>query len=170
LVFLKQVLGREYVLDKRLQSILADYGAGDEAALIPILQRVQEEMGYVSEDAIFAISDSIDVPPAEVFGVLTFYAQFRLQPVGKHNCRVCRGTACHVRGAPTILTSVRDELGLNEDMDTTSDSLFTLEEIACFGACSLAPVMVLDDRTYGRMTPARARKLIKQVKETEDVH
>jgi NADH-quinone oxidoreductase subunit E len=157
-------------LDERLQSILADYGEGDEAALIPILQRVQEELGYVSEDAIFGISDTINVPPAEVFGVLTFYAQFRLEPAGKHNCKVCRGTACHVRGAPTILTGVRDELGLREDIDTTADNLFTLEQIACFGACSLAPVVVLDGQTYGRMTPSRARKLIKQVKEAEDVH
>lgn len=156
-------------MDERLKTILADYGKGDEAALVPILQRVQGELGYVSEDAIFAIGETINVPPAEVFGVLTFYAQFRLDPVGKHNCRVCRGTACHVRGAPTILTSVRDEIGLSEDTDTTSDRLFTLEQIACFGACSLAPVMVLDDHTYGRMTPARARKLIKEVKEAEDV-
>ena len=157
-------------MDERLQSILANYEEADEAALIPILQHVQGELGYVSEDAIFAISDTINVPPAEVFGVLTFYAQFRLDPVGDHNCKVCRGTACHVRGAPTILTSVRDELGLDEDVDTTSDNLFTLEQIACFGACSLAPVMVLDGQTYGRMTPARARKLLKQVKEAEDVH
>ncbi len=168
--FSKQVARKERVLDERLQSILADCGEADEAALVPILQRVQEELGYVSEDAVFAISDTISVPPAEVFGVLTFYAQFRLDPLGKHNCRVCRGTACHVRGAPAILTSVHDELKLDEETDTTSDNLFTLEQIACFGACSLAPVMVIDGQTYGRMTPDRARKLIKQVKEAEDVH
>jgi NADH-quinone oxidoreductase subunit E len=157
-------------LDDGLRTILADYPGADEAALIPILQRVQGELGYVSEDAIFAIGDAINVPAAEVFGVLTFYAQFRLEPVGKHNCKVCRGTACHVRGAPTILDSARDQLGLDDDTDTTVDHLFTLEQIACFGACSLAPVMVLDGHTYGRMTPDKARKLIKRVKEDEDVH
>jgi len=157
-------------LDAKLQTILADYGKGDQAALIPILQRIQGELGYVSEEAIFAVSDTIAVPPAEVFGVLTFYAQFRLTPVGKHHCKVCRGTACHVRGAPAILNSVRSELGLDESADTTADKLFTLEEIACFGACSLAPVMVLDAHTYGRMTPSKARKLIKKVKEAEDAH
>ena len=157
-------------MDPRLRTILADYATKDHTALISILQRVQEELGHVSEEAVFAIGDTIAVPPAEVFGVLTFYAQFRLTPVGKHNCKVCRGTACHVRGAPRILDGARSELGLAEGTDTTPDNLFTLEEIACFGACSLAPVMVLDGRTYGRMTPSRARKLIGQIKESEDVH
>lgn len=155
-------------MDEMLQSILADLGKADRSVLIPILQKVQQGMGYVSEEAIFGISETLGIPPAEVFGVLTFYAQFRLTPVGRHMCRVCRGTACHVRGAPTILHSARDELGLEEGQDTTADSLFTLEEIACFGACSLAPVMVLDGHTYGRMTPARARKLITSVKEAPD--
>ena len=155
-------------MDGELQSILAECSKGDSAALIPILQQVQGRFGYVSAEAIFAISDTIGVPPAEVFGVLTFYAQFRLTPVGKHSCRVCRGTACHVRGAPAILNSVRNELGLVESVDTTEDRLFTLEEIACFGACSLAPVMVIDGHTYGRMTPSKARDLIQEVREAED--
>ena len=161
---------KEGVLDDKLQTILADYDREDRGALIPVLQRVQTALGYVSEEAMFGISQRIGIPPAEVFGVLTFYAQFRQEPVGKHSCRVCRGTACHVRGAPAILTSVRDELDLDESTDTTQDRLFTLEEIACFGACSLAPVMVIDDTTYGRMTPSRARKLIRKVKEAEDAH
>jgi len=159
---------KEGILDATLRTILADYSKGDQAALIPILQRVQTELGYISEEAIFAISDTIAIPPAEVFGALTFYAQFRLTPGGKHSCKVCRGTACHVRGAPNILSSVRSELGIDESSDTTPDRLFTLEEIACFGACSLAPVMVINGHTYGRMTPSRARDLIKKIKETED--
>ena len=156
-------------MDERLKTILADYGKGDEAALVPILQRVQGELGYVSEDAVFAISDTINVPPAEVFGVLTFYAQFRLTPMGKHNCRVCRGTACHVRGAPTILTGVRDELGLGEDTDTTSDHLFTLEQIACFGACSLAPVIRVGETVYGNMDQRKAVKLLERYERREPV-
>lgn len=155
-------------MEDKLQSILANYKKGDDTALIAILQRVQSELGYVPPEAIFAISKVTGVPPAEVFGVLSFYAQFRLTPLGKHHCKVCRGTACHVRGAPAILNSVRDELGMEAGSDTTRDCLFTLEEIACFGACSLAPVVVLDEHTYGRMTPARARKLIREVKEAEN--
>jgi len=163
------IAGKEGVLNAKLRTILDSYSKGEQAALIPILQKVQTELGYVSEEAIFAISDTIGVPPAEVFGVLTFYAQFRLTPVGKHSCKVCRGTACHVRGAPAILNSVRSELGVDKSSDTTPDGLFTLEEIACFGACSLAPVMVLDGHTYGRMTPSKARNLIKKIKEAEGV-
>ena len=161
---------KEDVLDDRLATVLAQYGKADHSTLIPILQRVQGELGYISEEAISAISDITGVPPAEVFGVLTFYAQFRLRPLGKHNCRVCRGTACHVRGAPVILGSVLGELDLSGDSDTTPDLLFTLEEIACFGACSLAPVMVIDGHTYGRMTPSKGRDLIQKVREAEDAH
>jgi len=157
-------------LDEKLQTILAGHEKQGSGALIPILQKVQTAFGYISEEAMFDISDRIRIPPSEVFGVLTFYAQFRQRPVGKHTCKVCRGTACHVRGAPAILTSVQDELGLDESTDTTRDGLFTLEEIACFGACSLAPVAVIDGITYGRMTPSRARKLIKEVKEAEGAH
>ncbi len=157
-------------MNDKLQAILANYGPDDKEALISILQQVQGIFGYVSEEAIFAISKTIGVPPAAIFGVLTFYAQFRLHPLGKHNCKVCRGTACHVRGASAILGSVRDELALDIRVDTTPDGLFTLEEIACFGACSLAPVMVLDGTTYGRMTPAKARDLIRKVKEAEGVY
>ena len=157
-------------MDEKLQTILAGHEKQDGGALIPILQKVQTAFGYISEEAVFDISDGIGLPPAEVFGVLTFYAQFRQQPVGKHTCKVCRGTACHVRGAPAILTSMQDELGLDESTDTTRDGLFTLEEIACFGACSLAPVAVIDGTTYGRMTPSRARKLIRKVKEVEGAH
>ena len=157
-------------MDEKLQTILAGHEKQGSGALIPILQKVQTAFGYISEEAMFDISDRIRIPPSEVFGVLTFYAQFRQRPVGKHTCKVCRGTACHVRGAPAILTSVQDELGLDESTDTTRDGLFTLEEIACFGACSLAPVAVIDGITYGRMTPSRARKLIKEVKEAEGAH
>lgn len=155
-------------MDNKLQNILANYGKGNQESLIPILQRVQAELGYISEEAIFAISEASDVPPAEVFGTLTFYAQFRLAPTGKHNCKVCRGTACHVRGAPAILDSVHSELKIDENSDTTQDGLFTVEQIACFGACSLAPVMVLDGHTYGRMTPSKARSLIKKILEAEN--
>ncbi len=139
-------------------------GAGQEkSALIPLLQKVQVEFGYVPKEAIVAISNRLRVPTSEIFGVLTFYAQFRLKPVGKHMIKVCRGTACHVRGAPFILNAVEDELKLTGSEDTTPDREFTLEKIACFGACSLAPVMVVDNDTSGHMTPDGARRLIRKI-------
>jgi NADH-quinone oxidoreductase subunit E len=136
----------------------------ERSALIPVLQFVQTQAGYVSKDAVAAISNRLRVPTSEIFGVLTFYAQFRLKPMGKHNIKVCRGTACHVRGAPFIINAVEDELKLTDTTeDTTPDGEFTVEKIACFGACSLAPVMVLDGDTSGHMSPDRARRLIRRI-------
>lgn len=141
-------------------------GKGD---LIPLLQKAQEAEGYVSEEAIYAIAEKLRIPASEVFGVLSFYAQFRLRPMGKHNVKICRGTACHVRGSPRIVTAVESELKLESGEDTTPDALFTVEKIACFGACSLAPVMVVDGRTYGNLSPDKARRLIRKIAEEEHV-
>ena len=152
----------------KLEDILTGYRGSGQEALIPLLQRVQEELGHVSEEAIFGISETLGIPAAEVFGTLTFYAQFRLTPRGRHSVKICRGTACHVRGAQSIISSVEDELKLDNSTDTTDDGLFTVEKIACFGACSLAPVMVVDDNTMGRMTPAKARRVLRRVKESHD--
>lgn len=140
-------------------------GKGD---LIPLLQKAQEAEGYVSEEAIYAIAEKLRIPASEVFGVLSFYAQFRLRPMGKHNVKICRGTACHVRGSPLIVTAVESELQLGGE-DTTPDGLFTVEKIACFGACSLAPVMVVDGRTYGNLSPDKARRLIRKTAEEDHV-
>lgn len=144
----------------------AGLGAG-RGALIPLLQQVQEKFGYVSEKAILGISDRLDIPAAEVFGVLTFYAQFRLTPTGRHNVKLCRGTACHVRGSRRIIAEVENTLGLCAGHDATDDLFFTVEKIACFGACSLAPVMVLDGEIHGRMTPEKARRFLQDVKERD---
>lgn len=141
-------------------------GKGD---LIPLLQKAQEAEGYVSEEAIYAIAEKLRIPASEVFGVLSFYAQFRLRPMGKHNVKICRGTACHVRGSPLIVTAVESELQLGDGEDTTPDGLFTVEKIACFGACSLAPVMVVDGRTYGNLSPDKARRLIRKTAEESHV-
>ena len=155
-------------MEPRLEVVLAKYQGARQEALIPLLQNVQEELGYVSEEAIFAISETLGVPEAEVFGALTFYAQFRLTPGGRHSIKICRGTACHVRGAQSIISSVEDELKLVAPQDTTDDGMFTVEKIACFGACSLAPVMVSDGDTHGRMTPAKARRILRRVQEGAD--
>lgn len=155
-------------MEPDLRTVLDKYHGKGQEALIPLLQSVQEELGYVSEDAVFAIGDTLNVPHAEVFGTLSFYAQFRMTPGGRHSIKICRGTACHVRGAQNIISSVEDELHMDGTTDTTDDGLFTVEKIACFGACSLAPVVVADGQTHGRMTPAKVRRILHKVQEDND--
>lgn len=135
----------------------------DRSALIPLLQQVQVEMGYVPREAITEIGKELHVSTSDIFGVLTFYAQFRLTPVGKHQVKICQGTACHVQGAPLIIDAVEEELGLDDDHDTTKDGEFTLEKVACFGACSLAPVMIIDEDTKGNITPDKARRMVRKI-------
>lgn len=128
--------------------------------LIPLLQSAQEHFGYVPRRAIKYISEVTDVPESTIYGVITFYSQFRLQPMGKCVVRVCAGTACHVSGAKVLIDAVQDELGI-EVGDTTEDGMFTLFTVACLGCCSLAPVIMVNDDTHGRLTPASVRKLIR---------
>jgi len=150
-------------LKERVQVVLS--GARDgRKALVPLLQEVQEELGYVPEEAILGISEKLGVPASEVFGVLTFYAQFRLTPQGRNLVKVCRGTACHVRGSPRILRAVENCLGIRSG-ETTADLEFSLEDIGCFGSCSLAPVMVINQDTYGRLTPEKAVHLVESYRQ-----
>ena len=135
----------------------------DRSALIPLLQQVQVEMGYVPREAITEISRELRVSTSDIFGVLTFYAQFRLTPVGRHQVKICQGTACHVQGAPLIIDAVEEELGLGDGGDTTEAGEFTLEKVACFGACSLAPVMIVDEDTKGNITPDKARRMVRKI-------
>jgi NADH-quinone oxidoreductase subunit E len=145
-------------LDQRLRTILANYDRTDRSALISLLQQVQGELGYIPEEAIFAIGEVLDVPAAEVFGTLSFYAQFRLAPIGRNLVTLCRGTACHVRGAPRVRQTTERLLGISAG-ETTPDSEYTLETVACIGACALAPTMVLNGRTYGLMTSHKAEEM-----------
>lgn len=132
---------------------------GKPESLIPMLQAGQNLLGYLPRPVLLDIAAATGLPPAKVFGVATFYAQFRLQPVGKHIIRVCRGTACHVRGSQRICKELQDRLHVAPG-ETTSDRRFTLETVACFGSCALAPVMVVDDAVHGRMKPAKAKEVI----------
>jgi len=134
--------------------------AGNQGALITVLQEVQAELGYLSGQTIEQISQTMKLPASQVYGVATFYTQFRLKPVGKHLMRVCHGTACHVSGAVKISQALEDELKVG-DGETTEDGKFTMETVACLGCCSLAPVMMIDSETYGRLTPDSARKAAK---------
>jgi len=129
--------------------------------LIFLLQQVQEEEGYVSQEAMRNISQKLRLPLSEIYGVATFYSQFRLKPRGENIIRVCQGTACHVLGGKRILEVVAEELKV-EVNDTTEDGRFTLETVACLGSCSLAPVMVINEETYGRLTPETVKNILRQ--------
>jgi NADH-quinone oxidoreductase subunit E len=131
--------------------------------LIPALQRVQGALGYLPERALLEIASITGAPSSKVFGVATFYAQFRLQPVGKHIIRICRGTACHVRGSGRILKDIQARLQLAPG-ETTKDRLFTLETVACFGSCALAPVVVIDDSVYGRMNSSKVGRILDELR------
>jgi NADH-quinone oxidoreductase subunit E len=131
--------------------------------LIPLLQGTQNIYGYLPEESFVKISELTGIKLSEMYGVATFYTQFRLNPVGKHIIKVCHGTACHVQNATAISESLEDALGI-KDGETTEDRLFTLESVACLGCCSLAPVMMIGDETYGKLTGSQAVKIVKEIK------
>ncbi len=126
---------------------------------IPVLQEVQKEFGYLPEDALMVVSREMKIRPSELYGVATFYSQFHLNPRGRHIIRVCRGTACHVRGSLAILDRLKKTLQVEEN-GTTEDLRFTLEPVACLGACGLAPVMMVDEDTHGRLTPDKVMEIL----------
>ena len=133
-------------------SAILDAHRGEPDALITVLEEVQRRFGYLGEQQLRYTARELGFPLARVFGVATFYNLFRFEPPGLHQVRVCRGTACHVNGSALILYYLQEELGIGVD-ETTDDGLFTLQTVACVGACSLAAVVVISDRTHGRMTP-----------------
>lgn len=139
---------------------------GAPGELIPLLQSAQDHFGYIPRRAISHISGVTGIPESDIYGVITFYSQFRLLPMGKYVIRACAGTACHVSGARMIIETIEDELGV-EVGDTTEDGLFTLNTVACIGCCSLAPVIMINDDTHGRLTPASLRKLLKEYRRRE---
>jgi NADH-quinone oxidoreductase subunit E len=145
-------------LAAKVDKVLASY-TGEKAELIPILQQVQQVFGYLPEEAMSQIAQFVDVPECTVYGVATFYAQFKFVPLGRNVIKVCRGTGCYVRGAPRILDEIEKLLRI-KDGETTPDMEYTLETVACFGSCALAPVMVINDRVYGRMTPDKVKQIL----------
>ncbi|MFA5355075.1 MAG: NAD(P)H-dependent oxidoreductase subunit E [Thermodesulfovibrionales bacterium] len=143
-----------------LTKILNDYNR-NKGNLINLLQRIQDAYGYIPEDTVAWFSEQLDIPESRFFGVITFYPKFRLKPVGKNTITVCCGAACHIKGADKILTGVRDTLSLSGEEDTTQDMSFTVQKATCIGACSIAPVVILNDQVYGDMDPAKVAKLLK---------
>ncbi|MCL4534582.1 MAG: NADH-quinone oxidoreductase subunit NuoE [Bacteroidetes bacterium] len=146
----------------QVEDILGSFPRAEQS-LIPVLQQVQDKLGYLPPAALARVAEYLRLSPSQVFGVVTFYAQFRLTPRGKHMVRVCRGTACHVRGGPSIRRAVEGLLGLAPG-GTTEDMQFTYETVACLGACALAPVMVVDNHVHGQMTPDKARQVLEAAK------
>jgi NADH-quinone oxidoreductase subunit E len=136
---------------------------GEPGELIPLLQAAQDHYGYIPEHAIEQISAATGYQPARIYGVITFYNQFRLQPMGKYLIRMCVGTACHVAGAKTLLEVVEDELGIHEG-ETDKDGLFTLASVACIGCCSLAPVMMINSDTFGKLDAKKIRAALRKIR------
>lgn len=136
---------------EQLDQLLERYRC-TKGSLIPVLQQAQDIFGYLPKDVLIKISKEINAPISQVFGVVTFYSQFHLEPRGKNIIRSCQGTACHVRGAKAVLSAIREKLGLADGQVTTSDNEFTIETVACIGACGLAPCLMINDDTHGRLT------------------
>jgi NADH-quinone oxidoreductase subunit E len=146
-----------------LRAILERHGR-QPSKLIPILQAVQDEFRYLPEEALSYVATALGLPPAHVYGVATFYAYFALEPKGKYVVRLCDGTACHVKNSLPILDALRHHLQVDEQHMTTPDMLFTVETVACLGACGLAPVVMVNGVIHSRMTPKAAVQLIEEIR------
>ncbi|MBN1834354.1 MAG: NADH-quinone oxidoreductase subunit NuoE [Spirochaetales bacterium] len=147
-------------MDKRFEQLLDEW-RDIKGNVIPLLQKSQELNGYLSREQMSAIAEVVGKSPAEIYGVATFYAQFRFQPPGRHNLKVCHGTACHVNGAESLDLAIKTELGV-EPGQTTEDGEFTVERVACLGCCSLAPVVMVDNAVYGRLTGDKLKKTLRK--------
>jgi NADH-quinone oxidoreductase subunit E len=152
-------------IEDKMTMIFAKH-RGEKQELIPILQETQEQFRYLPAAAMKEISRFLHMPESTVYGVSTFYAQFKLTPLGKKIIRVCRGTACHVRGASKVLTELEKRLGVKAG-ETTEDLEYTLETVACIGACALAPTMTIGGETYGKMTPSKVAEVLGDYSQTK---
>ncbi len=139
---------------------------GQEGRLIPLLQQAQAEDGYLTRERLLRIGDETGIPLTQIYGVATFYAQFRFKPVGKNLLRVCHGTACHVSGAKELTEEIEGQLGVANG-ETTQDGLFTMETVSCLGCCSLAPVIMINETTHGNLTPAGVKKVLRKYRDGE---
>lgn len=153
----------EEKVDLSMLDPLIEKYKGKKGNLIPLLQGTQDIYGYIPREAFEKLSRETGIEPSDMYGVATFYAQFRLNPVGKHIVKVCHGTACHVQNANDITDALKEALKV-KDGETTEDGMFTLESVACLGCCSLAPVMMIGDETYGKLTGTQAVKIIKNIR------
>ena len=146
-----------------LESLYEKY-RGEKGAVIPLLQDLQEEFGYLPEEAVIWIADRLEAPRSSFFGVATFYAQFYLAPRGKNIITACSGTACHVKGSERIINFIKRDLGLTDKQETTEDMGFTLEKVYCVGVCSISPVVIINKKVHGKVSSAKILKEIKLLK------
>ncbi len=154
-------------MEDKLQGLVKNFRE-NEGNIISLLQETQEVFGYIPEEAVYRLSEELDIPASSFFGVATFYAQFHLKPRGKHIITACCGTACHVKGSERIINNLKRDLCLTESENTTEDKKFTLEQVACVGACSIAPVVIINKKVYGKMTTDKVAKELKGLKEGSD--
>ncbi|MCK4257603.1 MAG: NAD(P)H-dependent oxidoreductase subunit E [Halanaerobiales bacterium] len=152
---------------EKVNEIIQKYN-GKKSSLIAILQEIQEEYRYLPEEILTYVSTAMDLSPATVYGVATFYTQFSLAPKGKYIIKVCDGTACHVRGSSPIYKAIRKKVGLTDSKNTTEDLRYTVETVSCLGACGLAPVVTINDKVYGQMTPEGMEIILDKLMEEED--
>ncbi|MBN2712810.1 MAG: NADH-quinone oxidoreductase subunit NuoE [Planctomycetes bacterium] len=144
---------------REIESILDNFRNAGRDQLIPILQNIQDKVGYLSRDAITLVGERLNLPVSKIYGVATFYNQFRFLARGKHHIQVCRGTACHVKGSAAVLKAIQNELEIMPG-ETTRDAMFSLEVVACIGACGLAPVIAIDDDFHAKMSPDDVGKIL----------
>lgn len=152
---------------KLLDALIRKY-RNKKGNLIPLLQGTQNTYGFIPQEAMLHISKETGLKVSDMYGVVTFYAQFRLNPVGKHIMKICHGTACHVQNVKKVTEDIQDFLKV-KDGETTPDGIFTLETVACLGCCSLAPVMMISDETYGKLSGKKAVEVIKEIKRKESL-
>lgn len=146
-------------MEHTLNTILAEFKGATRDKLIPILQEVQERQGFISRESVVAVGDFLNLPASKIYGVATFYNQFRFEPKGRYHILMCRGTACHVKGSAAILESIENDLGIKAG-ETTRDGLFSIEVVACLGACGLAPLISINEEFYGNVTTESVEKIL----------
>jgi NADH-quinone oxidoreductase subunit E len=144
---------------ERVKSILEKHPDATRDTLIPILQEVQEALGYLSRDAVVEIGKHLRLPAGKIYGVATFYNQFRFEPMGKYHIQVCRGTACHVKGSAAVLDSIEKDLGIKAG-ETARDGIFSIEVVACIGACGLAPVISINGEFHAKVEPGHVKDIL----------
>lgn len=154
--------GRGEALDLSAVAAIVERVGGSASDLIPILQRLQNQYGYLPEAVVAEVARLTGIPSSRVYGVITFYAQFSTAPAGRHKVCVCQGTACHVRGGRAVLRAVESELGIKAG-ETSDDLAYTLETVACLGACSLAPVMTVDSQYFGKLTGVKVSSALEEL-------
>jgi NADH:ubiquinone oxidoreductase subunit E len=152
---------------KEIDIILEEHSGAAREDLIPILQEIQENLGYISENAIVKVGEHLKLPTSKIYGVATFYNQFRFEPKGKHHIQVCRGTACHVLGSSTVLDQLEKHLKTKADQ-TTRDGMFSIEVVACIGACGLAPVICIDGEFHAKVTSDSIKEIVENYRNKID--